>query len=111
MQNLRSVPLTIFEIEGLKLNKKKKKKKKKKKQKNWRKWTFCHISHVSGPIQTNFYIHIHIDIGYHRLVLKSGLLLKVKVQIRILECRGIMGQDLVHPYIQSTTVLCDTILL
>ena len=32
----------------------------------------------------------------------------MKVQIGIFECTGIMGQDLVHPYIQSTTVLCDT---
>ena len=29
------------------------------------------------------------------------------VQIEIFECTGIMGQDLVHSYIQSTTVLCD----
>ena len=29
----------------------------------------------------------------------------MKVQIGIFECTGIMGQDLVHPYIQSTTVL------
>ena len=31
----------------------------------------------------------------------------MKVQIGIFECTGIMGQDLVHPYIQSTTVLFD----
>ena len=31
----------------------------------------------------------------------------MKVQIGIFECTGIMGQDLIHPYIQSTTVLCD----
>ena len=31
----------------------------------------------------------------------------MKVQIGIFECTGIMGQDLVHPYIQSTTVPCD----
>ena len=31
----------------------------------------------------------------------------MKVQIEIFKCTGIMGQDLVHPYIQSTTVLCD----
>ena len=36
------------------------------------------------------------------------LSLKLKVQIGIFECTGIMGQDLVHPYIiQSTTVFCD----
>ena len=35
-------------------------------------------------------MHIHID-------LKSKV--KVKVQIGIFECTGIMGQDLVHPYI------------
>ena len=40
-------------------------------------------------------------------IIKSGLSLKVKVQIGIFECTGIMGQDLIHPYIQSTTVLCD----
>ena len=33
------------------------------------------------------------------------------MQIGILECTGIMGQDLVHPYIQSTTVLCDRLYL
>ena len=31
----------------------------------------------------------------------------MKVQIRIFECTGAMGQDLVHTYIQSTTILCD----
>ena len=31
----------------------------------------------------------------------------MKVQIGIYKCTGIMGQDLIHPYIQSTTVLCD----
>ena len=31
------------------------------------------------------------------------------MQIGIFECTGIMGQDLVHPYIQSTIVLCDII--
>ena len=38
----------------------------------------------------------------------NGLESKMKVQIGIFECTGIMGQDLVHPYIQSSTVLCDT---
>ena len=33
---------------------------------------------------------------------------KVKVEIGIFECTGIMGQDLVHPYIQSTAILCDS---
>ena len=32
----------------------------------------------------------------------------MKVQIGIFKCTGIMGQDLVHPYIQGTTILCDT---
>ena len=40
VQNFRPVPLTVFEIQGLKLNKKKKKKKKKK-QKNWRNGFFA----------------------------------------------------------------------
>ena len=31
----------------------------------------------------------------------------MKVQIGIFECTGIMGQDLVHHFIQSTTILCD----
>ena len=31
----------------------------------------------------------------------------MKVKIGIIKCTGIMGQDLVHPYIQSTTVLFD----
>ena len=38
VQNFRSVALTVFEIQGLKLNKKKKKKKK---QKNWRNGLFA----------------------------------------------------------------------
>ena len=38
MQNFRPVALTVFEIQGLKLNKKKKKKKK---QKNWRNGLFA----------------------------------------------------------------------
>ena len=32
----------------------------------------------------------------------------MKVQIRIFQYTDIMGQDLVHPYIQSTIKLCDT---
>ena len=47
VQKFRPVPLTIFEIQGLKLSNKKKQKQKKK-------WIFCHISHVSGPILTKF---------------------------------------------------------
>ena len=39
MQNLRPVAFTVFEIQGLKLNKKKNKKKKKKK--NWRNGLFA----------------------------------------------------------------------
>ena len=49
--------------------------------------------------------NIDIDLGCG---VKSELSLKVKAQIGIFKCTGIMGQDLVHPYIQSTTVLCDT---
>ena len=42
MQNFRPVALTVFEIQGLKLNKKKKKKKKKQqKKKNWRNGLFA----------------------------------------------------------------------
>ena len=40
MQYFRPVPFTVFEIQGLKLNKKKKKKKKKQK-KNWRNGLFA----------------------------------------------------------------------
>ena len=36
--------------------------------------------------------------------------MKVKVQIEIFECTGIMDQDLVHSYIQSNAVLCDNVL-
>ena len=47
VQNLRPVPLMVFEIQGFKLNKKK--------QKNWRNGLFAlYISHVSGPILTKF---------------------------------------------------------
>ena len=45
VQNFRPLALTVFEIQGLKLNNNNKKKQ------NWRK-TFCHIFHVSGPIKT-----------------------------------------------------------
>ena len=31
----------------------------------------------------------------------------MEVLIWIFKCTGIIGQDLIHPYIQSTTVLCD----
>ena len=44
MQNFRPVALTVFEIQGLKLNNNKKKKKKKKQQqkkKNWRNGLFA----------------------------------------------------------------------
>ena len=40
MQKFRPVPLTVFEIQGLKLNNKKKKKQKQKK-KNWRNGLFA----------------------------------------------------------------------
>ena len=33
------------------------------------------------------------------------VVLKVKVQIGILECTGIVGQDLVHPYILLYSVI------
>ena len=44
VQNFRPVPLTVFEIQGFKQKNENKKEK----------WTFCHISHVSGPILTKF---------------------------------------------------------
>ena len=53
MQNFRPVPLTVFEIQGLKLNKKKKKKEAEAEE-ELEKWTFCHISLVSGLILTKF---------------------------------------------------------
>ena len=43
VQNFRPVPLTVFEILGFKL----------KKKKNWRNEFFA-ISHVNDPIQTKF---------------------------------------------------------
>ena len=46
VQNVRPVPLTVFEIQGFKL--------KNKNDEELEKWTFCHISHVSGPILTKF---------------------------------------------------------
>ena len=39
---------------------------------------------------------------------QKWIITEVKVQIGILECTGIMGQDLVHPSIQCTAVLCGT---
>ena len=50
VQNFRRVSLTVFEIQGLKLNKKKKKQKK-----NWSNGLFAiYISHVSCSILTKF---------------------------------------------------------
>ena len=46
VQKFRPAPLTVFEIQGFKLKNKNDNKKEK--------WTFCHISHVSGPILTTF---------------------------------------------------------
>ena len=42
VQNFRPVPLTVFEIQGFN------------QEEELEKWTFCHISHVSGPILTKF---------------------------------------------------------
>ena len=39
-------------------------------QEELEKLTFCHISHVNGPIQTKFLIDIHIDLGYNPAVSK-----------------------------------------
>ena len=63
VQKFRPVPHTVFEIQGFKL-------KNKNDNKNLRNGTFCHISHVSGPILTKFYVHIHIDLSYHPVVSK-----------------------------------------
>ena len=51
VQNIRTVPLTVFEIQGFKL----KNENDNDNKKNWRNGLFaiC-ISHVSGPILTNF---------------------------------------------------------
>ena len=48
----------------------------------------------------------------HLFILKRCLQIPyiIKVQIGIFECTGIMGQDLLYPYTQSTTILCDTLL-
>ena len=63
MKNFRSV-LTVFEIHGFKL----KNKNNKDSKEELDKWTFCHISH--GLIHTNFWVDIHIDIGYHPMMLR-----------------------------------------
>ena len=39
-------------------------------RRQYRDYTFCHISHVNGPIQTKFLVDIHIDLGYHPAVSK-----------------------------------------
>ena len=49
VQNFRPVPLTGFEIQGFKL---KNENDNDNKKEELEKWTFCHISHVSGPILT-----------------------------------------------------------
>ena len=38
---------------------------------------------------------------------RTEFVLKVKVKIGFFKCMGMMLKNLVHPYIQSTTVLCD----
>ena len=45
LQNVRPIPLTVFEIQGFKL---------KNKNDDKKKWTFFYISHISGSILTKF---------------------------------------------------------
>ena len=72
MQNFRPVPLTVFEIQGLKPNNnnnKKKQKKKKKKKKNWRNGLFaiCPILVVQfflvriGPLTWEIWQKVHFS--------------------------------------------------
>ena len=64
VQNFRPLPLKVFEIaSGIQTEEQER-------QEELKKWTFCHISHVSGPILTNFYVLIHIDLSYHPFVSK-----------------------------------------
>ena len=103
VQKFRPVPLTVFDIQGFKL-----KNKNDKKKKNWRNGLFAISPMFVVQFSTTFTctcILTSAIILWCRGV-KSGLSLKVKVQIGIFKCTGIMGQDLIHPYIQSTTVLC-----
>ena len=42
----------------------------KREQEELEKCIFCHISHVSSPVLTIFYMHIHIEHSYHPVVAK-----------------------------------------
>ena len=59
----------VSEILGFKL--KKKNNDNKDKKKNWRNGLFAISPHVNSPIQTNFLVDIHIDLGYHPAVSKA----------------------------------------
>ena len=52
---------------------------------------FCHISHISGPILTKFR-YTYIFTLAIILWCQSGFSLKVKVQIEIFKCTGIMAK-------------------
>ena len=52
VQNFRPIALTVFEIQGLKPEQQQQQQQEEAEEEELEKWTFCHISHVSGPILT-----------------------------------------------------------
>ena len=107
VQNFRPVPLTVFEIQGFKLKNKNDNdnndKEKNKKKKNWRNRLFAISPMFVVQFSPNFRC-TYILTSAIILWCQKWMITESKSVIRNFKYTGIMGQDLVHPYIQSTTV-------
>ena len=57
-KNFRPVHLMVFGIQT----------EEQERQGELEKWTFCHISHVKGPIHTKIYVDIHNNLSCHPAV-------------------------------------------
>ena len=93
-QIFRPVPLTVFEILGFNL-------KNKNDKKNCRNRPFAISPMLVVQFQPNFRC-TYILTSAIMLWCQKWIITESKSQIKILECTGKMGQDLVHPYLQST---------
>ena len=103
VQNIKPIPLTVFEILGFKL---KNKNDNDNDKKNWRNRLFAISPMFVVQFSPNFRYSYILTLAIIQVCQKW----KVKVQIGIFKCTGIMGQDLIHPcIIQSTTVLCMSV--
>ena len=105
MQNFRFIGAMVSEFRFFK------KKKKKMKKKN----TANLIKSCLPVFRTSYDIFIHflhaVTFSHvlHLDVLKSQIGVKLKVKTEISLCMAIMQNNHCHPYIHSTTVLCDII--